>query len=431
MLLFRLHRPGQFPTQPFLVLGIGRIDANNNQAALQKEISFQNGGRVYLSLRLKVNKLSGIYIHIPFCKRACHYCDFHFSTNSNHMEPMANAICKELEMRKGFFGSQEVVKTIYFGGGTPSLMPTDLLEKIIEQISRHYVTDLEEVTLEANPDDLSASNLENWKSLGIDRLSIGIQTFDEKVLRFYNRAHTREESILAIERAKAAGFGKLSIDLIYGFPANDHGIFLADLEMALKQDPGHISSYCLTVEPKTVLGNWETKGKFQSASEDFAAEQFEILMDKLESAGYIQYEISNFGKPGNFALHNSNYWKSVPYLGIGPSAHSFDGRNRGANVANNALYIKGIENGPSPYAVEPLAAADIVNEYILTSLRTIWGLDINRVSSLSGVDFMAEKAKLLDKLYSEQLLVLKDNHLFLTRKGKFLADSIAASLFIE
>lgn len=344
---------------------------------------------------------------------------------------MVSAICKELELRKDFLGSDQIIKTVYFGGGTPSLVPTDLLKKIMQQISTYYETDLEEVTLEANPDDLSDKNLEEWKALGIDRLSIGIQTFDENVLRFYNRAHTREESLLAIQRAKAAGFGKLSIDLIYGFPAMDHGIFLADLDITLEQDPGHISSYCLTVEPKTVLGNWEMKGKFQSATEDFAAEQFEILMDKLEAAGYIQYEISNFGKPGNFALHNSNYWKSVPYLGIGPSAHSFDGRNRGANVANNALYIKGIENGPSPYAIEPLAAADIVNEYILTSLRTIWGLDINRVSSLSGVDFMAEKAKLLDKLYSEQLLVLKDNHLFLTRKGKFLADSIAASLFIE
>lgn len=406
------------------------MDTSNNQAAAQKEISFQNGGRVYLSLGLKVNKLSGIYIHIPFCKRACHYCDFHFSTNSSQMEAMVSAICEELELRKDFLGSDQIIKTVYFGGGTPSLVPTDLLKKIMHQISTYYETDLEEVTLEANPDDLSDKNLEQWKALGIDRLSIGIQTFDENVLRFYNRAHTREESLLAIQRAKAAGFGKLSIDLIYGFPAMDHGIFLADLDIALEQDPGHISSYCLTVEPKTVLGNWEMKGKFQSATEDFAAEQFEILMDRLEGAGYIQYEISNFGKPGNFALHNTNYWKSVPYLGIGPSAHSYDGKNRGANIANNARYIKGMENGPSPYTVETLAGADRVNEYILTSLRTIWGLDIDRVSALSGVDFVAGKVKLLENLYSEQLVLLKDNHLFLTRKGKFLADSIAASLFI-
>ncbi|WP_040479148.1 radical SAM family heme chaperone HemW [Mariniradius saccharolyticus] len=375
--------------------------------------------------------MSGIYIHIPFCKRACHYCDFHFSTNSSQMEAMVSAICKELELRKDFLGSDQIIKTVYFGGGTPSLVPTDLLKKIMEQISAYYETDLEEVTLEANPDDLSDKNLEQWKALGIDRLSIGIQTFDENVLRFYNRAHTGEESLLAIQRAKAAGFGKLSIDLIYGFPAMDHGIFLADLDIALEQDPGHISSYCLTVEPKTVLGNWEMKGKFQSATEDFAAEQFEILMDRLEGAGYIQYEISNFGKPGNFALHNTNYWKSVPYLGIGPSAHSYDGKNRGANIANNARYIKGMENGLSPYNVETLAGADRVNEYILTSLRTIWGLDIDRVSALSGVDFVAGKVKLLEKLYSEKLVLLKDNYLFLTRKGKFLADSIAASLFIE
>jgi oxygen-independent coproporphyrinogen-3 oxidase len=431
MLLFCLHRPGHFPTQPFLVLGVSRMDTSNNKAAVQKEISFQNGGRVCLSLGLKVNKLSGIYIHIPFCKRACHYCDFHFSTNSRQMEAMVSAICKELELRKDFLGSDQIIKTVYFGGGTPSLVPTDLLKKIMKQVSTHYETDLEEVTLEANPDDLSEKNLEQWKALGIDRLSIGIQTFDENVLRFYNRAHTREESLLAIQRAKAAGFGKLSIDLIYGFPAKDHGVFLADLDIALEQNPGHISSYCLTVEPKTVLGNWEMKGKFQSATEDFAAEQFEILMDRLEGAGYIQYEISNFGKSGNFALHNTNYWKSVPYLGIGPSAHSFDGKNRGANINNNALYIKGMENGPSPYTVETLAGADRINEYILTSLRTIWGLDIDRLSALSGVDFVAGKEKLLEKLFIEQLVLLKDNHLFLTRKGKFLADSIAALLFIE
>jgi oxygen-independent coproporphyrinogen-3 oxidase len=306
-----------------------------------------------------------------------------------------------------------------------------MLGKIMGQLRLHFQTDLEEVTLEANPDDLSTKNLERWKALGIDRLSIGVQTFDEKTLRFYNRAHTREESLLAIQRAKAAGFDKLSIDLIYGFPEKDHTVFQADLDLALVQDPGHISSYCLTIEPKTVLGNWANKGKFQSATEDFAAEQFEILIDRLEGAGYIQYEISNFGKPGNFALHNTNYWKSVPYLGIGPSAHSFDGKTRGANLANNALYVKGMENGSFPYTPEILVGTDRVNEYILTSLRTIWGLDIDHVAALSGIDMLAEKAKMLDRLISEKLVFPKDNHLFLTKKGKFLADSIAASLFIE
>lgn len=380
---------------------------------------------------LKVIKLSGIYIHIPFCKRACHYCDFHFSTNSLQMEAMIAAICKELEERKDFLGAGSSIKTVYLGGGTPSLVPMGLLNKIMDQIRTHYLTDLEEVTLEANPDDLSSENPEKWKAIGIDRLSIGIQTFDEQVLRFYNRAHTREESLVAIQKAKEAGFKKLSIDLIYGFPAKDHAIFQSDLDIALEQDPGHISSYCLTIEPKTVLGNWEKKGKFQPATEDFAAEQFEILIDRLEGAGYVQYEISNFGKPGNFALHNTNYWRSVPYLGIGPSAHSFDGKDRGANIANNALYIKGIENGASPYRIETLVGTDRVNEYILTALRTVWGLDIDRARELSGKDILTEKAKMLDKLYEEQLILPKDNHLFLTKKGKFLADSIAASLFIE
>ena len=343
---------------------------------------------------------------------------------------MADAICKELAIRKDFLPKGSEVQTVYFGGGTPSLLRSDLLEKILATIQAHYPTSLEEVSLEANPDDLSPKNLDAWRSLGIDRLSIGIQTFDESTLKFYNRAHSAEESLLAIERAKSAGFQKLSIDLIYGFPAEDHSKWIADLDIALAQDPGHISSYCLTVEPKTALGSWEKKGTFRHASEEFAAEQFSILMDRMAAVGYIQYEISNFGKTGNFAVHNTNYWKSVPYLGVGPSAHSFDGNHRGFNLANNALYTKSMESGQTAYQTEPLEIIDIANEYILTSLRTIWGLDTERVSEIASIDIFSKHQKLLAKLEQERLIWIGGSVIYLTTKGKFIADSIAASLFV-
>jgi oxygen-independent coproporphyrinogen-3 oxidase len=374
--------------------------------------------------------LSGIYIHIPFCKQACHYCDFHFSTSKVLIEEMVDSICTELVLRKDFLPKETPVRTVYFGGGTPSLLSKPHLEKILETITKWYSLDLEEVTLEANPDDLSTSNLQNWKTLGIDRLSIGIQTFNPEILKFYNRAHTEEESLKAIESAKSTGFEKLSVDLIYGFPSSNHDVWKKDLEIALSQNPGHISSYCLTVEPKTALGNWYKKGKYQAASEDFAAEQFEILMQSMEDSGYIQYEISNFGKLGQFALHNTNYWLGVPYLGVGPSAHSFDGKSRGSNIAHNAQYINKLKTRESIYAKEILSDEDAANDYILTSLRTIWGTDINYLKNSSGYDLAFLKLDTIKMLMQEKLILEETNKIILTKKGRLLADSIAESLFL-
>ena len=374
--------------------------------------------------------MSGIYIHIPFCKQACHYCDFHFSTNTERMDLMVDMICEELRIRKNFL-PEGPVKTIYFGGGTPSLLPERSLEKILNTIYKEYTLDIQELTLEANPDDINRDNLASFKALGIDRLSIGIQSFNQEILSFYNRAHRSDEGLEAVQMAKDAGFTKLSIDLMYGFPAKDHGLWERDLEIALENDPGHISSYCLTVEPKTALGKWAAKGKFEEASEDFAAEQFEILMDYMETASYLQYEISNFAKEGHFAIHNTNYWKGVPYLGIGPSAHSYDGKIRGANLANNALYLKKLQQGEVCFTEESLEGADRANEHILTSLRTIWGLDLERMKSEFGADLLAEHGTMVKKLLQEEMLGKKDNILYLKRKGKFVADTIAASLFIS
>ncbi|MCH7398502.1 radical SAM family heme chaperone HemW [Belliella sp. DSM 107340] len=374
--------------------------------------------------------MAGIYIHIPFCKQACHYCDFHFSTNLDLAEAMVSMICKELVQRKEYLPKDSIINTVYFGGGTPSLLSISQLERILESVYQNYSVDLEELTIETNPDDLKKEKLGNLKSLGFDRLSIGIQSFNPEILKFYNRAHSAEESYFAIDLAKNSGFEKLSIDLIYGFPYEDHSIWKKDLDIAISQDPGHISSYCLTVEPKTALGNWAKKGNFIPASEDFSAEQFEMLQDSMEKANYIQYEISNFGKINQFAVHNTNYWKGIPYLGIGPSAHSFDGKERGSNLANNAKYIRNISNGINPFDVEPMSDEDLINEYILTSLRTIWGTDISFVNTRLKMDFVLQKKRMLKQLEDENLIEIQNNHILLSKKGKLLADSIAASLFI-
>ncbi|WP_339752137.1 radical SAM family heme chaperone HemW [Algoriphagus aquimarinus] len=373
--------------------------------------------------------MAGIYIHIPFCRQACHYCDFHFSTNLDRMEQMADMICKELELRAEYLLNKDL-ETIYFGGGTPSLLKPKLIEKILNQIAKTYNSNWKEVTLEANPDDLSEDNLRSWQNLGIDRLSLGIQSFDEEVLKFYNRAHSAEESRSAIEKARKVGFEKFSLDLIYGFPQPNHELWKRDLSEAIAQNPGHISSYALTVEPKTALGNWAQKGQFQPADEDFVVEQFEILQEQTETAGYIQYEVSNFGKPDQFALHNTNYWKAVPYLGVGPSAHSFDGKNRGANPSSNSLYLKSIENGTPPFAVDNLTEDERLNEYILTGLRTLWGIDFEFIHRDFGHDLLSSKKSILSQMDSEGWLLWQDKKLSLTKSGKLLADSIAAALFI-
>ena len=372
--------------------------------------------------------MSGIYIHIPFCKQACHYCDFHFSTQLQRKEEMVRMLKIELEQRKNFLPQTTPVQTIYLGGGTPSLLSEKEMESIVNTIHQHYALDLKEFTLEANPDDLQIDKLKTFKSFGVDRLSIGIQSFDDRVLKFYNRAHNSQESLKAIDLAKGAGFDKLSIDLIYGFPYDNHNIWEKDLQRALFLDPGHISSYGLTIEPKTALGNWLKKGKFKEASEEFQATQFEMLQKAMSESGYVQYEISNFGKVGKFALHNTNYWMGIPYLGIGPSAHSFDGKSRGYNIANNALYNRAIQKGGTPYQIDNLSKQDLVNEYILSSLRTIWGCSMGKLKNDFGVLLDEQEVHKLEK---QGMLRLNSGNIVLTDKGKLLADTIAAALFIE
>ncbi len=336
---------------------------------------------------------------------------------------------KELVTRKNYLDSSLKIHSIYFGGGTPSLLSVPELENILETINRHYALDLKEVTLEANPDDLCPKVLREYQNIGIDRLSIGIQSFHEEVLAFYNRAHDQDQSLNVTEMAKDAGFHKLSIDLIYGYPTSSHELWKKDLEIALNKEPGHISSYALTIEPRTVLAHRAGKGTFCPPSEDFLAEQYEWLLRQTESAGYIAYEISNFAKPGELAIHNANYWKGVPYLGIGPSAHSFNGKSRGHNIASNPKYLKAMHDTGSAFHPELLSKEENANEHIMTSLRTVWGLDGEHFKERFDWDILEEKAKEIEWLQSNDWIVLEGTRITLSRKGKLLADSIAARLF--
>jgi len=343
---------------------------------------------------------------------------------------IVKSICKELELQKNYLGNASVIKTVYFGGGTPSILSIEQIAEIMDTVRQHYLLDLQELTIETNPDDLTPEKLIAWKDIGFDRLSIGIQSFNERVLRFYNRAHNAQESLIAVERAKQAGFEKLSIDLMYGFPHHNHEIWNKDLDTALKLDPGHISSYALTIEADTALGKWTEKGKFIPASEDFVAEQFEWMQETLDQAGYVQYEISNFGKPGAFAVHNTNYWMGIPYLGVGPSAHSFNGKSRQHNPSNNIKYIKSLEQGLLSFDYEEIDLSEALNEYLLTSLRTIWGADVLFILDKFQKNLLIEKDKEIGQLIKEDLLKVEGSKILLTRKGKLLADGIALKLFL-
>jgi len=374
--------------------------------------------------------MAGLYIHIPFCKQACHYCDFHFSTNLQLLSPVVERIVLEMELRKDYLKG-ESVDTVYFGGGTPSLLPAAALEKILEQVARIFPGKKLETTLEANPDDLDSKSLATWKSLGIDRLSLGIQSFQDEILTAYNRAHNAQQAKAAIELGRSAGFEKFSIDLIYGFPHTDHSLWKKDLEKALLLDPGHLSAYSLTLEPKTTFGNWAKKGKFIPAEEEFVAQQFEWLQEKCDQAGYLQYEISNFSRPNQAAIHNSNYWKRIPYLGVGPSAHSFDGHARGYNPPANPSYVKTLAAGKLPFVIEGLAKEELINEEILTGLRTSWGLDTASMADRHQVDLFQIKGNSIKKLTALGMIHTEGKTLTLTRKGQLLADGIASEIFVD
>jgi oxygen-independent coproporphyrinogen-3 oxidase len=375
--------------------------------------------------------VAGLYLHIPFCKQACNYCDFHFSTSLSNKELVVSALCRELELRKKYL-DDERIETIYFGGGTPSLLQETDLVKILEVIHKNFsVGDQAEVTLEANPDDLSNENLKMLKAIGVNRLSIGIQSFDDNILRFLNRAHSSAEAQTCVSLARAIGFKNISIDLIYAIPDQHHMLWEKNIEQAISISPEHISAYSLTIEEKTVFGNWLKSGRLKVEPDDVAAVQMEILTDMLGGAGYEHYEISNFCKPTFQSRHNSNYWKQQKYLGVGPSAHSYDKASRQYNIKNNSLYIKAIEQGQIPCEKEVLSRADHINEYLLTTLRTNWGCDLDYLATQFDFDLLKTKEKEFDQFHRMQLIEREGQRVVLTQKGKLLADKIAADLFVE
>lgn len=375
--------------------------------------------------------MAGIYLHIPFCKQACYYCDFHFSTNIDLQEKMIEALLSEITIQSNYLG-KEILSTIYFGGGTPSLLSPKQLDNLLDKVHTTFkVSEDIEITLEANPDDLSVEKLNSLKSLGINRLSIGLQSFSAPHLSYLNRIHTSKESLQCIAEAQNAGFENISIDLIYGIPANNHDVWRNDIETAISLGVEHISAYCLTIEDSTVFGNWLKKGKIKAVEDDFSAEQFEIMIEKLEIVGYEQYEVSNFAKPDMYSKHNSSYWQQIPYLGIGPGAHSFNGSFRQYNISNNPKYIKSINEGAIPYTTDPLTKNDFINERILISLRTKWGLDVKKLKNELKYDLLKERTAYLQQLEENGLVTLNNSILTLTTKGKLLADYISTELFID
>jgi oxygen-independent coproporphyrinogen-3 oxidase len=375
--------------------------------------------------------MAGIYIHIPFCKKACTYCDFHFSTSLKYVDEMTDAICTEIIMKKDRLAGQQI-GSIYFGGGTPSVLPAASLQKIFDTLTQHFsIAHDAEITLEANPDDLDAKKISEFRKLPINRFSIGIQSFFNEDLIWMNRAHNASEAETCVKRSQDAGFENLSIDLIYGYPLLTNEKWLRNINKAVELETPHISAYSLTVEPKTALADAIRRGKQVPLNDEQSADQFEALINKTGLAGFEHYEISNFAKPGKYAVHNTNYWRGVPYLGIGPSAHGFDGTNRYLNIANNATYLSLITDGKLAETVEELNQYDRFNEYIMTSLRTMWGVDVTKIGSVYGKFFVNDTLKNIKPFIERNWLQQQENILRLTPDGKFFADYIASELFLS
>jgi len=373
--------------------------------------------------------VSGIYIHIPFCKKACHYCDFHFSTSLKYADEMVEAICKEIKMKKNRISGQ--VGSIYFGGGTPSILSQPALQKIFDAINQTFSVDANaEITIETNPDDLTTQKLKVLKQLPVNRFSVGIQSFFSEDLIWMNRAHNAEEAEDCIKRSQDAGFENLTLDLIYGYPLLTDAKWINNISKAIDLRVPHISAYALTVEPRTALAHAIKNKKQTPVNDNQSAAQFVILMDKLVEVGFEHYEISNFAKPGCYAVHNTNYWKGVNYIGIGPSAHGFDGQNRFMNPANNSLYIEKLESNKLPEIVEELSLNDRFNEYLMTSLRTMWGADLQKIKADFGKDFLEETQHNLRGFEDKDWLVIEENNIKLSQNGKLFADHIASELFI-
>lgn len=371
--------------------------------------------------------MAGIYIHIPLCKNRCIYCDFYSSTYDGNREELVRALCDELVSRRDYLHG-ETIKTLYLGGGTPSLLRIEELKRIFETVAEHYPCDFEEVTLEANPDDLTDDFIQSLRQLPINRLSLGVQSFHDEDLRLLNRRHTAAEAKAAVKRCQAAGFTNLSIDLIYALPNQTMAAWEDNIEQAIALNVPHISAYHLTYEEGTKIYRMLQKGEVTEADEDLSVEMFRALRHRLGEAGIPQYEISNFAKPGLHAKHNSSYWDGTPYLGVGPSAHSFDGFNRRWNIADTRRYLQYMKEGKTYYEIEELDLASSYNDYVITSLRTIAGMDLKRLKERFGEPYASYCMEQIQPCIKDGEAFVHADRLALTEKGLFLSDAIMERL---
>lgn len=375
--------------------------------------------------------MAGIYFHIPFCKQACHYCDFHFSTSLRYKDGLIEAMLKEIGMRKDYLRGANI-ESIYFGGGTPSLLSDGEVSKLIDAIAQHCSINADaEITLEANPDDLNKAKVDALRRTAINRFSIGIQSFFEEDLKWMHRAHNASEAESAIKRVQDAGFENITADLIYGYPLLSDEKWKTNIRQLVNMEVPHISAYSMTVESKTALAHFIRKGIQKPMNEGQSNAQFILLIKELERQRYEQYEISNYAKNENYSLHNSNYWRGIPYLGIGPSAHSFNKQSRHWNISNNPKYIEAIARKELPSEEEVLSDANRINEYIMTSLRTKWGIDLDYLyASFDNAYFHELESEL--RSFIEQGKIEQTNNIYtLSLEGKILADHIAAALFVD
>ncbi len=374
--------------------------------------------------------MAGIYIHIPFCKKLCHYCDFYHVIAQDDNSAYIDALKKEAEMRQNYLAG-EPVKTIYIGGGTPSVLTAGELENIIDFLGKLFVIEPEnEITVELNPDDITGNYLKELRQININRISLGVQSWRDEDLKMMNRRHTALEAQDAIEKSINAGFENISVDLIYGIPGMGIDNWASNLDKTLSFDIRHLSAYHLTIEPGTVFGRMKEKGVLEEVDEEESTAEFNLLIDKTTSAGFIHYEISNFGKPDYFSVHNTNYWKQVSYLGLGPSAHSFNGYSRQWNIRDLKKYIKALKGGKLLFEREELDIKTRFNEYIMTSLRTMWGIDLEYVEKIfekEGYDYVVN---LSGKFINYGLMKQENNNLVLTNQGKMISDNIISEMMM-
>lgn len=372
--------------------------------------------------------MAGIYLHIPFCKKRCIYCDFFSTTQSEKKDNYVQALCNELKLRKDYLGT-EYIETIYLGGGTPSQLAPKDFEQIFQTLTDNFqISEKAEITLEANPDDLTTAYIADLRNFPFNRLSMGIQTFNEYTLKLLNRRHTAIQAIQAYDNCRKAGFQNISIDLIYGLPGEDKALWQKDLEQATSMRPEHISAYHLIYEENTPLWNLREQHKVHEADEDLSLSLLSLLIEHLSSHGYQHYEISNFCLPGKHSRHNSSYWKEEKYLGCGPSAHSYNGTAREWNISSLDDYIAGIQNGNRLFETETLDLYTRYNDYVITSLRTCWGMNLEHLKQKYGEKLYHYCMKLARPYLEQDKLKTKNGHLILTRKGIFLSDGIMSDL---